>query len=460
MVLLLLAATTNPVRAQESAVEFAPREEVTFAIIFYAYSGGCETLRNVFGPMFDSVCHDPNRTTGFAEHMLAFGFLGALRDEALIEICKKYKIRDCEKEQETSRGRPILTFVSAIRLMGDRHRPVWSPDNRFLLIDNLPKREVRLLDVNRGTLRDPHVTMGIPEVGAWSSDGKYLALSERKGGGTVRLYLSSSLEEIGMIGASKESCGGFGGLAPSAGMAFTADSQALWVTCFSLPERFAKVIKLKVPRLEIEDSMVLAPPGPDWRPSFSSAAILHHADDLILTGTFHKADAKTAHAAIQSYSLTTKEPLHPPVVIQTKTETSIVRWVSTPHLTDDLSGVYVEDELWSTKTGERVATEVKSSGRYLGAPNRIPQLKMHLEPRGNKNAMRGELIVVESESGATIQEIGPINKVAKILVSPDGSKVAVFSFHGIRFYRVNHDAATTPAAQGRLPKGPRYPGMR
>ena len=110
-ILLLLATTTGPLaRAQQQAVEFAPREEMTFAIMGYAYSGGCETLRNVFGPMFDSVCHDPNRTTGFAEHMLAFGFLGALRDEALIEICKKYKIRDCEKEQETSRGRPILTL--------------------------------------------------------------------------------------------------------------------------------------------------------------------------------------------------------------------------------------------------------------------------------------------------------------------------------------------------------------
>jgi hypothetical protein len=44
--------------------------------------------------------------------------------------------------------------------------------------------------------------------------------------------------------------------------------------------------------------------------------------------------------------------------------------------------------------------------------------------------------VIDSVSGATIQELGPIAKAIKALVAPNGAKVAVLGFHGIRFYRV------------------------
>jgi len=49
---------------------------------------------------------------------------------------------------------------------------------------------------------------------------------------------------------------------------------------------------------------------------------------------------------------------------------------------DDLSGLYVGDELWSTQTGQRVATGVKPDGRYLGAPNRLPGLVQGLRTLG------------------------------------------------------------------------------
>src|SRR5262249_7173258 len=128
LVVALLVAANSLARAQDNAPQFAPRDEMISAIVSYANSGGCETLRNVFGPVLDSVCHNPHRTTGFAEHVIELGFLRSQPDGALVEICKKYRIRDCEKPPEISRGRPILTFVSALDLMGGRFTPTWSPD--------------------------------------------------------------------------------------------------------------------------------------------------------------------------------------------------------------------------------------------------------------------------------------------------------------------------------------------
>ena len=94
------------------------------------------------------------------------------------------------------------------------------------------------------------------------------------------------------------------------------------------------------------------------------------------------------------------------------------------------------DELWSTQSGQRIATGAKPSGRYLAAPNRLPGLGMHIEGRAPAKSLHGALAVLDSATGATVQEIGPIPKVLTIIVSPDGTRAAVAGFHGIRFYRV------------------------
>src|SRR5262249_40487150 len=134
---------------------------------------------------------------------------------------------------------------------------------------------------------------------------------------------------------------------------------------------------------------------------------------------------KGPRSAVQSFSLTTGQPLYAPL------------YVGAARLADDLSALYVGDELWSTQSGQRVATGVKPNGRHLGAPNRLPGLRMHMEARAPTKSPYGALAVRNSATGATVQEIGPIPKVLTILVSPDGTRVAVAGFQGIRFYRVN-----------------------
>ena len=237
--IVLLVLTNSSAFAQDKPIEFVPREQLIFAIVHYAYSGGCETLRNVYGTVFDSVCHDPHRTSGFAEHMFAFGLLRCQQDEALIEICRRNKITDCVKLREASKGRQVLTLKSSVDLgLIATFHPTWSPDNRFLLVDNLPKGEIRLLDVDRGQLLDPPIYTGPPlNAAAWSPDGNYLAFSDRKRAyadqqppiGGVRLYSSGTFEQLAIFAYSK------GGCSPgsSGAMAFTPDSRAIWLACGS-----------------------------------------------------------------------------------------------------------------------------------------------------------------------------------------------------------------------------------
>jgi hypothetical protein len=137
-------------------------------------------------------------------------------------------------------------------------------------------------------------------------------------------------------------------------------------------------------------------------------------------------------------------------------------------LTDDLSGILIRlsvlradgAELWSTRTGERVARmhpKTMMDGRALGTPNRIPSSPLHIEERWSPASVRRTLVVLDSRSGNTVQEIGPVTGspdprlagTRYVLVSPDGKMVAHFGRYEIRFYRVNPDSATTPAAQGR-----------
>jgi hypothetical protein len=111
--------------------------------------------------------------------------------------------------------------------------------------------------------------------------------------------------------------------------------------------------------------------------------------------------------------------------------------MATARLAPDLSGLYVGSELWSTQSGQRVATGVKPNGRYLGAQNRLTQLGMHVEARPQPKSRRSLLTVLDNATGATVQEFGPVpTGIVMILVSPNGMRVAVAGFHGIRFYQV------------------------
>jgi hypothetical protein len=84
------------------------------AIMTYAGSGGCKTLRNVFGSAFDEACSRPGSDT--ALYITALMGLLSQPDQALFEICTRNKLVDCEARQETSTGKLILTFAGSFSL--------------------------------------------------------------------------------------------------------------------------------------------------------------------------------------------------------------------------------------------------------------------------------------------------------------------------------------------------------
>jgi hypothetical protein len=311
-----------------------------------------------------------------------------------------------------------------------------------------------------------------PSAVAWSANGKYIALNGLKLGpmaaspSGVRLFASDTLEKKGNIAPAKHHrCN----IALSQDMAFTADSKALWVSCgrYGTPSPLPIAIKLGVPGLEIDDSLFPVLLAPDTQFEFQTYEISTGNDGLALTGISRPARLAPPdyqqQMAVQSFSLETKTQLHPPVLMNLyygDGEPFGVRTALGLHLIRDLSAVLIHfpgaafgrsgrsyaelAELWSTARGGRLDAGQSHTiyERYL-PPNRIGQSGMHLQTHANPDPSRyrrTHLIVLDSQTGATIQQLGPIatgTGGAKILVSPTGNRVALVSRDEIRFYRVN-----------------------
>jgi hypothetical protein len=434
VLLVLVAVGGAIVRAEERPAEIEQREETIDAIIAYATSGGCESRRKVFGAAFDATCDKPGpgQDPG-SERTAMWVLLDGLSERDLVALCRRNGIADCEKPREVSKGRAILTFESSFDIEFGSYRATWSPDGRLLLLDNLnlPEAEVRLLDVATGRLLDPLLYAGPIHDAAWSPDGAYIALSDRKRAypgqpppvGAVRLYSAGTRKARAHISAGDAGCT----LGLLEGMAFTADSRALWVLC-SQADKTARATRLRVPGLEVEDSFAPASPVPALPEIYWEEGVVRFADDLVVTARFRSPKPVGGpRPLVQSYSLRTRLPLYAPIPAA----------AGSAHLAPDLSSLYIGNELWSTRSGERLATGIDPSGLYLGAPNRIPQPEMHIEAKPLPKPQRSMLTVLDSATGATVQELGPMPRPLTILVSRNGRRVAVAGFHGIRFYRVN-----------------------
>lgn len=442
LLLLLAVVGGKSSGAQEKPADIEQREEMIDAIIAYAISGGCETRREVFGAAFDAACGNPGpgaRAGADAgaepgsERLSMWQRLDGLSEGDLVALCRRHAIADCEESREVSKGRAILTFQSAFDIEFGSNRAVWSPDGRLLLLDNLniPEAEVRLLDVAAGRLLDPPLYAGPIHDAAWSPDGAYIALSDRKRAypeepppvGAVRLYAAGTRTERAHISAAQAGCT----LGLLEGMAFTADSKALWVLC-SQADKTARAVRLRVPGLEVEDSFAPATPVPALSEIYWEEGVLRFATDLIVTARFRSPKPVGGpRPLVQSYSLGTRQALCPPIPAA----------AGSAHVASDLSGLYIGTELWSMRSGERLAVGVDPGGRYLGAPAGLPRLGMHIEAKPLAKPQHGMLAVIDNATGATVQELGPMPKPLTILVSPDGTRVAVSGFHGLRFYRIN-----------------------
>jgi hypothetical protein len=432
---LALAVAAGPfARAQGQAADPAPREEMIDAIVQYAASGGCKTRRDIFGSAFEASCRQADKPSASDddERIAMVDRLQRLSDAALIELCRRNGIADCEEPKEVSKGRSVLAYENAFPIEFNSPHAAWSPDARLLLLDNIdpPSGEVRLLDVAGGRLLDPPLSSGVaPRDVAWSPDGRWIALGERKRASqqeapaeSIRLFSVATLTESAGIAAAGTGCEA--GLAE--GMAFAADSRSLWVPCSWGPSRVANAVQLTVPEFVAERSFVPAFPVTGWSESYWEEGILRFKDDLVAMARFRNPALPPAgRPAVQTFSLGTLQPLHAPV------------YVSSARLAADLSGLYVGSELWSTASGQRVAADVKASGRCLGDADRLPSLGLYVELRAGSSSRHSRIVVADSASGATVQELGPIPKAIKVLVAPNGARVAVMGFGEIRFYRVN-----------------------
>jgi hypothetical protein len=426
-----MACMAGAAARAEEAPALVPREEMIDALLDFARSGGCETRRKVFGLRFDATCGGPGEDGGEIESMWLL--LDDLPDHELAERCRRNGVVDCETPREVSKGRPVLAFESAVDLDYNATRATWSPDGRRLLLDglNLPAAEVRILDVAAGRLIDPPLYSGPIHDAAWSPDGAIIALSGRKRAspgqalpvGAIRLYDAGTRRALGRISAAGIGCT----LGLLEGMAFTADSRALWVLCAEA-NKTARAVRLRVPGLQVEDSFAPASPNPAGLPEVHwEEGIQRHGEDLIATARFRSPPpGRGPRPLVQSYRLSTKAPLYAPIPAS----------AGSARLAGDLSGVYVGEELWSTRSGQRVAVGVAAAGRYLGAPGRLPGLGLRVEARPLAGSRRWALAVLDAATGATVQELGPVPAVVGVVVAPGGERVAVAGFRGVRFYRV------------------------
>jgi hypothetical protein len=423
----------------EEAPGLVPREEMIDALLDFARSGGCETRRRVLGSRFDATCGGADGDSGEIGRMWLM--LEEMPDAELAGLCRRNGVPDCERPREVSRGRPVLAFESAVDLDFNATRATFSPDGRRIVLDglNLPAAEVRILDVAAGRLLDPPLHSGPIHDVAWSPDGAVIALSGRRRAsagravpvGVIRLYDAGTLKALSRISAADTGCT----LGLLEGMAFTADSRALWVLCAEA-DKTARAVRLRVPGLEVEDSLAPASPNPGGLPEVHwEEGIQRVGEDLVATARFRSPPpGRGPRPLVQSYSLRTKAPLYAPIPAS----------AGSARLAGDLSGVYVGDELWSTRSGQRVAAGVAAAGRYLGAPGRIPGLGLHVEARPLPGSRRWALAVVDSVTSATVQELGPVPAVVGVVVAPGGERVAVAGFRGVRFYRVRRDGGGQP----------------
>jgi hypothetical protein len=152
------------------------------------------------------------------------------------------------------------------------------------------KGQTRLIDVE-GLSLGPVISEGSQPIGvAWSPDGKHLALGAAPIGGpmAIRLYTTDTFEVKGSLATAREAepqdeCG----FATSTQMAFTPNSQHLWVSCggsSGAHSSRAVAIKLRVPKLEIEDRLLPHPLTPGKQSTFRTYMISSVNDDLTLTG--------------------------------------------------------------------------------------------------------------------------------------------------------------------------------
>jgi hypothetical protein len=440
-----LFAAASGTYSQEGKTLWLPRDEMIGAIVGFAASR-CGQPDGPLAALVEPYCKDPS--SGFAVHLVARMALGSQNDEALRELCRKHQISECQVQEETSRGQSILVLDQTIAITGSPMASTWSPDNRFLLLGNAGgKGRTHLLDLVSGRLSEQTLGKGMAQASAWSPDGKYMAVDSVGSFQIVSIAAVASLQEVGVLPARKDGC------RFRKPLAFTADSRSLWVSCQANDFREASrvALKLSIPELEIEDELLLAPPSGAFRAGFLADRITRYADDLILMGAlFRRNEAGWPEGGGRVVlSLMKKQPVYASfptsgagVIKHSDDFSSVLLYSSQTVQKLGSKGELPKEwkiEIWDTRSGKRVGMfgGAADADTYMLVPVSVPKSNLLVRAFGSRSSSRKTLVVMDDQIGTVLQEIGPLPTPVGIVVSANGSRVAVFGFRDIRIYKVN-----------------------
>src|SRR5690348_16705026 len=130
------------------------------------------------------------------------------------------------------------------------------PGQSFSCCNTIQQGEVLLIDVPHRRLSDEGIIGRLHDpIMAWSPNSRYIALN---GPPYFALVSVGDWKEVARLKSPVDGCR----FQHSRALAFTPDSQAVWISCIQRgpPVRHTAALKLRVPTLEIEDRLETDPP--------------------------------------------------------------------------------------------------------------------------------------------------------------------------------------------------------
>jgi len=128
------------------------------------------------------------------------------------------------------KGRILPPFVAAMRFEDTVEKAVWSDDGKKLLITTWQSGTTYVIDVMKKSVNP--ILSGLHVRGAaWGPDARMIALNQETPTGSIKIFSSSSLQEIAQIDHSI-----LGECTPGDHLSFGPAGKTLWVSCSPGPK--------------------------------------------------------------------------------------------------------------------------------------------------------------------------------------------------------------------------------
>jgi hypothetical protein len=371
--------------------------------------------------------------------------------------------------EEISEGRPILTFEKAIPFRDYPHAMAWSPNGRHLAVKSFNDGKLHLLDVEQQTDRVIAERIGNASL-AWSPDGKLIAVRHDAPVSSIRLVTVAGQEVVHRLFPPKEMYDGCP--VTDAPMAFTSTGASLWTACnlYNAQGEFLAAAKLRVSDLGVEDRLHFVAPIPQQKARSFNYSFAHLRGALLLSSIIYSGtDIRQPGGMKERFfgagiNLDSKDSLFPtfeladdnrsgyfraPVSLillenptyalaRLSTSRSVVPGVPSQARVDRLF------EGYDVRTGRRIVTyggegEHKPESGAIGETAAVNGSELMIAPWSG-DGDRGGLIAFDGRTGNTLQRL-TFDRNARLALSPDGKRVATFSFRNeVRIFRVESQA--------------------